>query len=257
MFHTNTDLRLQELCANNQEFAELMKQRDEEVKFLLSRITHEIRNPLTLMYSTLQLIESRHPSVQQISYWPTLTEDMKDLFSLLDCLSDFTHCDTLHISELDLLSLLTDLKISFEPLANEKNAMLSIVISEQIHPFLHTYPGDGVKLKQVYTNLIKNAIEATTTNGSIQIKLSKEELGGSLSPLDETKKSFLCIAITNTGSTIAKEDLDAIFIPFVTTKATGSGLGLPTSKGIILSHGGYITAESTENTTTFSTYLPL
>ena len=135
--------------------------------------------------------------------------------------------------------------------------MLSIVISEQIHPFLHTYPGDGVKLKQVYTNLIKNAIEATTTNGSIQIKLSKEELGGSLSPLDETKKSFLCIAITNTGSTIAKEDLDAIFMPFVTTKATGSGLGLPTSKGIILSHGGYITAESTENTTTFSTYLPL
>lgn len=257
MFHTNTDLRLQELCEENKELADLMAHYEEEIQFLLSRMTHEIRNPLTLLYSTLQLIERRNPSVRQISYWPTLTEDMKDIFSLLDNLSDFNHCDVLHKEEVNLLDLLTDLKISFEPLANEKNVLLSIILSEKSHGPLHSYSCDQIKMKQVYTNLIKNAIEATSPAGSIQIKVSLTTPDLNVTYGRHEKKTFLCIAITNTGSTIAKEDLDSIFLPFKTTKQTGTGLGLPIANRIVTSHGGFITVSSEENITTFATYLPL
>lgn len=249
MFHSNTDHRLHEICAENEELKQLLSDYNDQMRLLLSQITHEIRNPLTLMYSTLQLIESRNPDVKQISYWPTLTEDMKDIFSLLENLSDFNHSDFLHKTETNLLTLLTDLKISFEPLAKEKNILLSIVLTDQqLHPIIASYCCDAIKLKQVYTNLIKNAIEATNLDGQIQIMFKKEQWN---------KKSFLCISIANTGSTIAKEDLDSIFMPFTTTKETGSGLGLPTSKRIIISHGGDIVVTSNEHTTTFSTYLPL
>lgn len=255
MFHTETDLKLQKLCQENEELAELMHSYEDEVRFLLSQITHEIRNPLTLLYSTLQLIEKKQPSIKEISYWPTLREDMKEVFTLLDRLSEYNHSDCLHKTSLNLLTLLTDLKISFEPFAKEKNLLLTILLSDHVDSCLTSYLADGVKLKQVYTNLIKNAIEAAPNGGSIQIKASKECVA--LPNHMDTKKTFLCIAITNTGSSIAKEDLDSIFMPFVTTKQTGSGLGLPTAKRILASHDGWITASSTENTTTFTTYLPL
>lgn len=254
--HSDTDYQLNQLCLKNQELRTRMDDYHNEMKYLLSSVTHEIRNPLTLMYSTIQLMEKKHPELLQISYWPTLTEDMKNIFSLLDDLSTFNHCDSLHKEPIDLLSLLTELKLSFEPLAKEKNIPISITITDRVHPYSTSYLGDLIKLKQVFTNLIKNGIEASFKDQSIKIKVSLTS-----PPIDsslvEEQKNFLCISITNLGTTIPEEELEHIFKPFFTTKPTGSGLGLPTAKRIIHSHNGFLTVTSKDEITTFSVFLPL
>lgn len=254
--YADTEYRLHQLCEENPELSELMVEYQNEMKYLLSTLTHEIRNPLTLMYSTIQLMEKKHPDLKQLSYWSTLCEDMNSVFSLLDGLSSFNHCDTLHKEPIDLIGLLTDLKVSFEPLAKEKNLPISITITNLVHPYATTYYGDKVKLKQVFTNLIKNAIEASDINSSIHLKFSLTEDPTESNNL-QNKKNFLCISVSNHGTLIPKEDIDHIFQPFFTTKKTGTGLGLPTARRILLSHNGYLTVTSKEESTSFFVYLPL
>lgn len=246
MYHNDTDEKLQQLCATNDELSALIKEYEEENKFLVSQITHEIRNPLTLIYSTLQLIEHKNPDVTQITYWSNLKDDMKDVFSLLDRLSEYNHCDTLTIANMNLETMIKGLAVSFEPYMDTKKASITVSIHKKARPYLTCYPCDQTKMKQVFINLIKNAIEAVDSHGSIHINCTLEEASSSL-----------VITISNTGTTIGADELDRIFLPFFTTKSTGTGLGLPTVKRIILSHNGTIDAASSHNKTTFTIKLPI
>ena len=245
MYHNNTDEKLQQLCETNQELNKLIKEYEEENKFLLSQITHEIRNPLTLIYSTLQLIEHKNPDVVQITYWSNLKDDMKDVFSLLDQLSEYNHCDTLSIANVDLEAMLKDLSVSFQPYMTYKEASLKLSVAPDCKPVLCTYPCDKTKMKQVFVNLLKNAVEAVDQCGTIEIACSM------------ASASSLTISVSNTGTTISDEELERIFLPFVTTKSTGSGLGLPTVKRILLSHNASIDVVSSENKTAFRISLPI
>ena len=246
MYHNDTDEKLQQLCTSNSELNNLMKQYEEDNKLLLSQITHEIRNPLTLIYSTLQLIEHKNPDITQINYWANLKEDMKDVFSLLDRLSEYNHCDASEMKPTDLNALLTELISSFQTYLPEKKATLTMSIEEQATPYITSYICDSTRMKQVFTNLLKNAMEAVDHCGTVTIE----------SALSEDKTNLL-FKITNTGSTVSEEEQDNIFLPFVTTKSTGSGLGLPTVKRILLSHNGSIAISSKENKTTFTVTLPI
>lgn len=246
MYHNDTDEKLQQLCTNNVELDSLMKQYEEDNKFLLSQLTHEIRNPLTLMYSTLQLIEHKNPDITQINYWANLKEDMKDVFSLLDRISEYNHCDTLDITSVDLNTMLSELITTFKAYLPEKKAHIELSVSKRAKSYITNYFCDKTKMRQVFINLIKNAMEAVNIHGTITIHchITKDP-------------SDLLIDITNTGSSISEEEKERIFTPFVTTKATGTGLGLPTVKKILLSHNGTITVSSSENKTTFTITLPL
>lgn len=249
MYQLEDELKLHTLCEENPELKELLKEYNNENKFLLSRMTHELRNPLTLIYSTLQLIQSKHKDLAQTPHWSSILDDMKDVFTLLDQLSDYNHCDTLHKSNVDLEGLLTELKISFDSMATQKHSSITIKLEKDAHNVFMNYYCDQIKLKQVFTNLIKNALEAISSNGHIQILLTPDEL------LENT--SYLKVSIRNDGDPIPPEELEHIFEPFVTTKATGTGLGLPTANRIIQSHGGLLQVTSDDTETVFSVYLPI
>jgi two-component system, sporulation sensor kinase E len=100
--------------------------------------------------------------------------------------------------------------------------------------FTHEEPKitvDAERLKRVFINVIKNAIDAMPKGGSLTIK-SKE------------KDSNVEITIADTGTGMPKDTIEKIWTPFFTTKAKGMGLGLPICKRIIEAHGGSILAES-------------
>lgn len=104
---------------------------------------------------------------------------------------------------------------------------------------------DVEKLKRVFINIIKNAIDAMPKGGTLTIKSSE-------------KTGKLEITFTDTGIGMPKDVLENIWTPFFTTKARGLGLGLPICKRIIEAHGGNISAESTVGKgTTFSITIPL
>jgi signal transduction histidine kinase len=95
---------------------------------------------------------------------------------------------------------------------------------------------DREQIKQVFLNILLNAIDATSENGNITVKTrSFIKPGG---------EPYVQIQFTDTGCGIPGEHLEDIFNPFFTTKATGSGLGLSISNQIVQDHKGYIDVES-------------
>jgi signal transduction histidine kinase len=108
---------------------------------------------------------------------------------------------------------------------------------------------DPQKLRQVFINLILNAISATPAGGKI---------GAGLAQRVERQRRYWEVRISDTGSGIAAENLDEIFEPFFTRKAAGSGLGLAIVKSIVQEHGGWVeVASEVGQGSTFTVMLPV
>ena len=239
---------IQNLCDNNPDVQHLVHRYEEEHHMMLSHITHEIRNPLTLVCSTLQLIAKKNPAIVAMDYWKQLDTNVQDMISLLDTLSNYTHCETLHKSNVDLLVLLTDLKIGFQSLAEVKGATLTLKVTNNSRKYITSYYCDYIKIKQVLTNIIKNALEAVNYGGCIHLTADADK--------HSDQQSYLQIIISNNGDCIPAEDITKIFNPFVTNKSYGTGLGLSIASKIIMSHGGLIQVSSSEELTSFNILLP-
>jgi two-component system NtrC family sensor kinase len=122
----------------------------------------------------------------------------------------------------------------------------------------HRTEADDAQLTQVLTNLVVNAIQATPPNGTVTIRTREVEqtpppyVGGDV-------RSWLAIAVEDTGAGMDEATRIRVFEPFYTTKdiGDGTGLGLSVSWGIIREHGGWIDIVSTPGEgSTFTVYIP-
>jgi two-component system NtrC family sensor kinase len=123
----------------------------------------------------------------------------------------------------------------------------SIQLERHFQPDLPPLPGDPELLRQVFTNLILNAVQAMPNGGRL-----------SLAATASADDNSCWITVSDTGSGIQPEHRSQLFNPFFTTKPTGTGLGLSVSYGIIKDHGGTIKVSSTPGAgATFVVQLPL
>lgn len=215
----------------------------------VSMITHEIRNPLTLVNSTLQLIESKHPEVTQFEHWSDLHHDIDYMIHLLEELSSYNNSSRLRLKTIDASYFFRKIALSFATsIINQKIEFIS-----RIEPDLPLIQCDEVKLQEVILNLLINSRDAiyeafeknTCHTPFIRLAVSADS-------------DTLQIVIEDNGCGIPKEHLDHIFDPFVTYKKHGTGLGLAITAGIIKSHNGTIYVSSVPDTgTTFTLSLPV
>lgn len=245
MFTQEEQQQLEELMDSNTDFAYFINKYHKEYKSLSSQFSHELRNPLTLIKSTAQLIEYNNPDIRAIRYWDQLVEDIDGLEILLTELSMYNNSEHIKKQEQDLLLPLKSVFSTFKPLAEQKDIDLSLIITEDIIPYYYNYSFDQIKLRQVFTNLLRNAFDATSKGGYITIECKL------------ALPTHLLISVHNNGTMIPPEELSTIFEPFVTYKVNGTGLGLSISSNIIKAHGGHIEANSTEKETSFHIYLPI
>lgn len=207
----------------------------------LSKMFHEIKNPLALINSSLQLIESDHPEVHSFRFWDQTMEDVAALRRLIDELSTFQKGDLVSPKLINLFDFTEDLLESTAAFLMETGTPLTYESSIDDLDFY----GDEVKLRQAVVNLLKNAAESTPPGKGITLKISADESNLSLSVIDE-------------GCGIPKDQLSRIFEPFHTTKPYGTGLGLPIVKKIVESHHGKLSIHSVEGVgTTVRVLLPL
>ena len=87
----------------------------EDTIFTVSKITHEIRNPLTLINSSLQLIESMHPEVKDFQFWSQILEDMAYVNQLLDDLATYSDKRRFFMCEVDLKEVIHSLEEGLKP----------------------------------------------------------------------------------------------------------------------------------------------
>ena len=219
---------------------EALKKIIEEQKIAISQISHEVRNPVTLINSSLQLIEKQHPEVRDFLFWEDTMRDMKYLLRLLDELSNYNNSEKLNPKLLDAGRWLTEVYSSLSSLSSE-----SFRFSFRLPEDLPAFYADPIKLRQAISNLIRNGFEALEGNGGVTLSASADE-------------QWMRIRIADTGCGIPEEYMDTLFQPFVTHKQDGTGLGLSITKRIIEAHKGKLLIETTPGKgTAFTILLPL
>ncbi len=241
MFTVKEIEKIKELSELNSDFAQFVKRFKEEQQFNLSKIFHEIRNPVTLINGAIQLIELQYPEIQKIDYWTCLVEDVNSLKDLLNDLSNFNNGEYINKVDINLCEFLNDLKLSFSPIATARSIVLEFPTDDNFT----IVQGDKIKLKQCFTNIIKNALEAVPDGTGI-VKISTNYCNNNIN-----------ILFYNNGISIPEHDLEKIFLPFVTYKSNGTGLGLAVTKRIIESHTGTISVTSDSCGTIFTLSLPI
>ncbi|MFH5183270.1 PAS domain S-box protein [Paenibacillus sp. TAB 01] len=188
---------------------------------LAAGLAHEIRNPLTSLKGFLQLMQAGVPS--QEKYYEIMISELDRINFIV---SEFLIIAKPQVTQYDNKSLnrILDTVIQLiEPEANMKNVEMQVDMG--LKPVLVRC--SEIQLKQVFINLMKNAIEAMPQGGQLKIDVDNGE-------------QDVLVRIADTGSGIPKERLSHLGEPFYTTKEKGTGLGLMMCFKIIESHQGSI-----------------
>ncbi|AZN42694.1 ATP-binding protein [Paenibacillus albus] len=204
---------------------------------LAAGIAHEIRNPLTAIKGFMKLFQN---GVNKAEYIAIISSEISRMESIINELLLLAKPQVNRRQSVDLCQLLNDVHTLLESQAILSSVRMELQFGDE--PLY--IECDGGEIKQVFINLIKNAIEASNKGGEIVISSKRRD-------------HHIVTTIIDNGSGIPKELLDQIGRPFFSTKVRGTGLGLMISNKIIASHGGSIHIDSSEGEgTTFQVVLP-
>ncbi len=234
----------------NPEFEALLKSIIDDNKKTTSMLVHELRNPLCLLKGTVQYIEQKHPEAADFKYWNQLQQLLDDMDKIMSDASLLNTCNYLHKEETNLLALIQNVTNSFMPQAITEKIDLSLSVDPESAEYFTSYSCDQVKMKQAFSNLIKNAFEASSPGNFIHINLK-------YLPDEAPAPAKLSFEISNNGPQIPEDALKDIFVPFITYKKGGTGVGLAIVKKVIDLHYGNISVSSDEELTSFTVSLPL
>ena len=216
---------------------------------LTAGLAHEIRNPLVAIRTFTQLLPERYNDAEfREGFQGLALKEVDRICGLINDLLSFARPSRPNVAEENMNDVVDGIARILETEAKEKG----VEITKDFGLNLPKVWIDREQMKQVFMNLILNAIQAMTEGGSIFIStrlISREEAGH--------LGQFVQIEVRDTGVGIPPENLDHIFDPFFTSKDEGSGLGLSISHQIVQEHGGYVTVESKVGVgTTFFINLP-
>lgn len=210
------------------------------------QVAHEIKNPLTPMKLSIQYLERAidkdSGNIKQLSkqVTGTLVEQIDQLSRIAGDFSQFANIGNITIEKFDVSEVLhqlitlyqTDSRIKIDWEKEEGNYWIE---------------SDKIQMNRLFTNLLKNAVEASEENDVVEISVHQQN-----------KNNKILIAISDNGKGIADDEKSKIFTPNFTTKSSGTGLGLAICKGIVEHANGKIWFETHENTgTTFYVELPM
>jgi heavy metal sensor kinase len=247
----NTKDELGRLAATLNEMIGRLEKAFQRQKQFTSDASHELRTPLAVIEaeSTLALRKERRPSDYQQSL-ETVSREARQMSSLINQLLTLARADAQkeqwNFAEVDLGKLISNLSTDVEVLCQEKGLSFQLGETQDL-----VVKGDKARLRELFMNLLDNAIRYTPAPGTVAISLRREE-------------QMAVVAITDTGIGIPAEDIPLIFERFYRVDKSrsrsegGSGLGLAICRHIAEAHGGKIEVESrVGGGSTFSVWLPL
>ncbi|EMI09459.1 PAS domain-containing sensor histidine kinase [Anoxybacillus gonensis] len=209
---------------------------------LAAGIAHEIRNPMTALKGFIQLLQGSigNDCEQYDMYFHVIMSELKRIESIITEFLVLAKPQAIHYERGDVAKIMQETVDLLSVQATMHNIQIEATY-EQV-PLIYCEPK---QLKQVFINILKNAIEVMPNGGTITVSVSSVEEG-------------IRIAIRDEGSGIPKEKIKKLGEPFYTTKERGTGLGLMVSYKIIEEHHGRIDVESEVGVgTTFYITLPI
>lgn len=205
-------------------------QRNEAWSEVARRLAHEIKNPLTPIQLSAERIDHKFSKQLEKKDRAILSDITKTIVNQVDAIkkmvnefTEYSRSPELTKTEINLVDLINELVNLFQ----KEDLTINILSSSKKINFIC----DEIKIRQVFVNLINNAYEAKKDDSKCEIEIR----------LRKTKSSMIVNFIDN-GSGV-NDDID-IFQPYVTTKKTGTGLGLAVVKKIIDEHDGSISIKN-------------
>jgi len=208
-----------------------LEKQEQQRRHLMADIAHELRTPLTVIQGRLEgLIDGVYPRDE--ARLGELLTDTRMLARLVDDLRTLAHAESgtlaLHKEPTDVGILLHDVVRTFADEANARQVAVAVQSAKDL-PLVDV---DPLRVREVLTNLVANALHHTPAGGRV-----------SLTPVVRSKE--LVIDVADSGSGIDAEDLPKIFDRFYKGRGSrGSGLGLTISKNLVEAHCGTIRAAS-------------
>jgi signal transduction histidine kinase len=215
------------------EVARRLRAQYAEISQLAGGLAHEIRNPLSTLSLNIDLLaedfqnpETTHDRrvLQRIQ---RLRHEVDRLHGIVENFLRFARVQDLKGVPTDLNTVIEELRDFFEPQA----ASAGIVIRTYFAPELPCVPIDVDLFKQALLNLILNAQHAMPSGGELIMTTRREA-------------NLIVLDVIDTGEGMTEEVCASIFTPFFSTRSSGSGLGLPTTRKIVEAHGGTIHVQS-------------
>ncbi len=203
----------------------------------LANISHELRTPLNSIDGFINLL-ARHGELnpEQDLYVQTIRKSSAHLLALVNDVLDFSKIEAgklvLDRHEFDLYSTIYDVVDMLSPVSAEKSLRMAVLFYNDVPMQI---VGDALRLKQVLTNIVGNAIKFTD-NGDVVVRVS----------LDDYQDNYLMISVQDSGKGISKDDQKMLFQSFsqgdpsITRQYGGTGLGLVISKQLTRLMGGDI-----------------
>lgn len=221
----------------------------ETTRAVVRGLAHEIKNPLGGIRGAAQLLERELPEGSLQEYTSIIIQEADRLRSLVDRLlgpNKQPAMASLNIHEVveHVLQLIT------------VEAGERITLDRDYDPSLPDIRGDRAQLIQALLNIVRNALEATEKQPQCSLILrtrSQRQF-----TIGETRHRLVCrIDIIDNGPGIPEELRETLFVPMVSGRAEGSGLGLSISQSIVHRHGGLLACDTQNGETCFSIYLPM
>ncbi len=206
---------------------------DEQRRALLADVSHELRTPLTVIQGNLEgMLDGIYPPDQ--THLESTLDETRVLSRLIDDLRTLSLSESgalkLQRETVDLRDLIQEAIDSFQAAADHAGVQLIADVQAD----LPQIEADPLRLRQVLSNLIANALRYTASGGQIQVRGFAEDI------------DRVTVSVTDTGRGIAPDDLPHIFDRFYkSSDSRGTGLGLAIAKNLVIAHGGEISAQST------------
>lgn len=201
-----------------------------------ARIAHDIRNPLTIIMNTFEIIKMKNRVDEKMSqHYDRVNKAIMRIAHQINDVMDFVKDNPIHAQ-----------KCLFSDIISEvlESTKIPDKVKLKIYDSDISLDCDFSKMIAVFKNLLLNAIQATNGTGKISIRILE-------------RNNSIIIEIEDSGPKIPDEVIPKIFDPLFTTKQEGTGLGLSVCKKIIEKHAGTITVRNNENFgKTFSIVLP-
>ena len=238
LMQSEIDRATQELKKTLADLEEAMRTKDQ----FLARMSHELRTPLTAVLGFSKMLHEEGEELNRNEQLRVIQRCSTVLLTMIDDVLDFSRAErsgfTLNIVAFEIDKLVEDLNALFVLEAKNKNLSLNIDLDNTVPVNLF---GDPVRLAQVISNVLNNAIKFTES-GSIALAITNQKA--------KADKVVIKFVITDTGKGIAKQKIPSLFDPFIQEDTSinrrygGSGLGLSIVKRLVVAMGGDISIDS-------------
>ena len=223
-----------------------LKKNLESLGEMSAGLAHEFKNAIATLHGYVQLLQSLKLDAKASGAAASLLNEVRSLSDMVTSFLNFARPQPLQLDEVPVSALISDCADELRPLFGERKIELlvtGIANSTAVNGGATKNTGslvlraDERMLRQALLNLMRNAAEAIPGDKSercVEVAVVSER--------DQAGKDWAVVEIKDTGEGIPTSDLQRIFIPFFTTKATGHGVGLALAHRVITQHGGTLSA---------------